>query len=295
MSLALARLRQSAAVGGALSSTIVLALPAVGACIDQPADATAVNESSEWAQYEGIRDTRMVAFTGEWWTECSNNNTRFGCGATAIHVKVRVQPVLHADLAWKRVGVVFHTPEDPREQTAIGSYYTTYADGTEEWQVTMVVPQWQTAVLFDAWYQDGRQHTWIDDNQGELHAINAGPAYQIVRVEPWLNTVTVGDSGVQGRISVQLADLDFDKQVELVASKDGWQTVLHLPLSWVEDLSAARERWQIDLDLPGAADHFEYAVVYRHGVVNQAKTYEFWDNNGSANWRVDRAPTPVTN
>ena len=91
-----------------------------------------------------------------------------------------------------------------------------------------------------------------------------GRRYQIVRVEPWLNTVAVGASGVTGRLSVQLADLDYDKQLELVASKDDWQTTLRLGIGapsdknkvyWVEDFPySGRERWQIDLDLPGGAD-----------------------------------------
>jgi hypothetical protein len=105
---------------------------------------------------------------------------------------------------------------------------------------------------------------------------------------------------VSGRISVQLADLDFDKQLELVATKDHWQTVLRFgmgasteknKLYWVEDFPYApgRERWQIDLEIPGGSDHFEYAIVYRHGVVNGARTYEFWDNNFGANYRVEAA------
>jgi hypothetical protein len=51
--------------------------------------------------------------------------------------------------------------------------------------------------------------------------------------------------------------------------------------------SDGRERWEIDLDLPAdGATRFEYAVVYRHGIVNGAKTYEWWDNNGGANYAV---------
>lgn len=297
---ALSRLRRGGALGGALSTTVLLTLPTATACIDQHSD-TSVVESSEWAQFEGTRDTSMVSYSGSWWSECANNNTRFGCGATAIHVKLRVRPVAHADLSWKRVGVVYHTPDNPSEQTSVGSYYATYGDGTEEWHVTMTVPQYQNVVLFDAWYQDGRGHTWIDDNEGELHAVNAGPAYQVVRVEPWLNTVGFDDHGVTGTVSVQVADLDYDKELELVASDDGWLTVKHFGMGapgdknrfyWVQDLGS-RERWQIDLGLTTNAAQFEYAVVYRHGVVNHARPYEFWDNNGTANWRIERA-APVT-
>lgn len=292
--LALSRLRRGRTLGGALTGTVLLTLPQLTACLDQGPHASVV-ESSEWAQYEGTRDTRMVSYSGEYWTDCANPNTRFGCGATAIHLKLRVQPVAHADLEWKRVGIVYHLVGDSNDYTVLGSYVATLGDGSEEWHVTAVVPQWQNVILFDAWYQDGHGHTWIDDNQGELHAINAGPAYRVVRVEPWLNTVAINGDGVHGRISAQLADLDYDKDVELVATKDGWQTVLRFGMGapgdkngwyWAEDLGSASERWQIDLELPGPADRFEYALLYRHGVVNNARPYDFWDNNNEQNYAI---------
>lgn len=291
---ALARLRRR---GAAFGSGVLLTLPAA-ACIEPSPDLSAV-ESFDWAQYEGQRDTRMVKFTGQWSSSCTYN-TRFGCGSVLLEALVRVQPVEHADLAWKRVGVVYRTLNDPTERTAIGSYGRTLDNGDEEWRVSFLASSSEPVVVFDAWYQDGNGKTWIDDNQGELHVINAGPAYQVVRVEPWLNTVAVDGSGVRGRISVQLADLDYDKQLELVATKDNWQTTLRFgigaaadknKLYWVEDFPYApgRERWQIDVELTGGTDHFEYALVYRHGVVNGARTYEFWDNNGGGNYRVEAA------
>jgi len=294
---ALTRLRSAGALTGALSGSVLVTLPA---CVDQPLAPLSEVESGEWAQYEGKRDARMISYTGEWWSECSSNNTRFGCGGTSIHLKVRVTPVKHADLGWKRVGIVYRSPDDLTDRTVVGSYFATHADGSEEWQVTVTVPQHQNVIAFDAWYQDGKGSTWIDDNMGEFHVINPGPAYQVVRVEPFNGTVTVGDDGIQGRISLQLADLDADKQLELVASRDGWQTVQRFgmgaagdknKLYWAEDFPYApgRERWQIDLELAGAADQLEYAVVYRHGVVNGARTYEFWDNNNGSNWKVERA------
>jgi hypothetical protein len=291
---ALARLRRG---GAAFGSSVLLTLPAA-ACIEPSPDLSAV-EQFDWAQYEGQRDTRMVKFTGEWSSSCTYN-TRFGCGSVLLQAIVKVQPVEHADLAWKRVGVVYRTPDDPTERTAIGSYSRTLDNGDEEWRVSFLAPGSEPVVVFDAWYQDGRGKTWIDDNQGELHVINVGPAYQVIRVEPWLNTVAVTDTGVAGRLSLQLADLDFDKQLEVVATKDNWQTTLRLgmgnpgdknKLYWVEDFPYApgRERWQIDVDLPGGSDHFEYALLYRHGVVNGARSYEFWDNNFGSNYRVTPA------
>lgn len=293
------RARGASLGGAAIAGTVLLQLPAQLACVDAPELAT--GEQHDWAQYEGQRNTSMVAYTGAWWSVCTQPNTRFGCGSYEVLVKLRVRPVVGASLDWKRVGVVYRTPDDTTERTALGRYASTQGDGYEEWHVAMTVPSSQRTVLFDAWYQDGAGHTYVDDNQGELHVVNDGPAYNVVRVEPWLNTVTVDPTGVRGQISIQVADLDYDKQVALIATKDGWHTVTELGMGaagqanrwyWVEDFpwSAGRERWQIDVDLPGGAARFEYAVVYRHGVVNGARTYEFWDNNFGANYAVDAAP-----
>ncbi len=291
---ALARLRRR---GAAFGSGVLRTLPAA-ACVEPSPDLAAA-ESYDWAQFEGQRDTRMVQYTGQWTQSCQSN-TRFGCGSVLVHITVRVRPAEHADLAWKRVGVVYRTPDDRTERTAVGSYATTLPSGDEEWRVSLLAPSSDAVLVFDAWYQDGAGKTWVDDNQGELHVINAGPAYQVVRVEPWLNSVAVGTNGVTGKISVQIADLDFDKELEVVATKDNWQTTLRFgmgpagdknKLHWVEDFTYApgRERWEIDLDVPGGSDHFEYALVYRHGIVNGARTYEFWDNNGGGNYRVAAA------
>jgi hypothetical protein len=284
---ALARLRRrGAAVGhAALAGGAMLQLPANTGCVaDEPELGQA--EQADWAQFEGQRNTAMVSYTGGHWSVCKQPNSRFGCGSIDIYVKLRIKPVAGADLSWKKVGVVFKSPADQTERTAIGNYVTTLANGDEEWHVVANVPQWQTTILFDAWYQDGAGHTYFDDNAGELHVVNEGPDYQ-----------TVGDDGVQGTLSIQTADLDWDKQIVLVGSKDGWNTVIELGIGnpgdknkwyWVEDLYGGRERWQIDLDLPGAADNFDVAVAYRHGVVNGAVTYTFWDNNWGANYHFQR-------
>ena len=272
---AFARLRRSG--GAVLAGGVLLQLPANLGCVDGVDVESA--EQADWAQYEGIRDTSMVRFTGDVWSSCRQPNTRFGCGSIDIFLKLRVRPVANADINWKRVGVVWKAPGETTERTAIGSYFATYADGDEEWHVPVNVATWQTTVLFDAWYQDGAGTTWIDDNQGELHVASDGPSYNVVRVEPWLSGAT--------HVSVQLSDLDFDKQVLLVGTTDGWATKFELPMAWAEDFawSPGRERWAIDVDLPDGA---EYAVVYRHGVINGARTYEFWDNNFGANYRVTR-------
>ena len=293
---AMARLRRtgSSLGGAALAGTVILQLPTLAGCVDAPE--LGAEEQHDWAQYEGQRNTTMVSYTGASWSSCRFPNTRFGCGSYEIFIKLRVRPVAGADLNWKRVGVVYKTLDDSTERTAIGSYVGTSGNGDEEWHVPVLVSSSQRTLVFDAWYQDGAGHTYVDDNQGELHVVNDGPAEQVVRVEPWRNTVTVGPEGVRGQISVQVADLDYDKQLAIVATKDGWNTVIEIPIGaageknklyWVEDYPwSGRERWVADLDLPGATGELQYAVVYKHGVVNNAKVYAFWDNNGGGNYRV---------
>ena len=169
---ALARLRRR---GAAFGSGVLLTLPAT-ACIEPSPDLSTV-ESFDWAQYEGQRDTRMVKFSGQWTSSCTYN-TRFGCGSLLLDAHIRVRPMEHADLAWKRVGVVYRTLNDATERTAVGSYSKTFDNGDEEWRVSFAASGAEPVVVFDAWYQDGLGNTWIDDNQGELHVINAGPAYR---------------------------------------------------------------------------------------------------------------------
>ncbi len=299
---ALARLRRRGAGfgGAALTGSVLLQLPAQIGCTDTPELGDV--DQADWAQFEGQRNTTMVSYTGTGWSVCRFPNTRFGCGAVEMVLKLRVRPVTGADINWKRVGVVYKTPEDASERTAIGRYYATWGNGDEEWHVPVTLSSSQKTVLFDAWYQDGAGHTYVDDNNGELHVFNDGPAYQVVRAEPWRNSVVVTDHKVTGSLSVQLADLDFDKQIELFATTDGWNTVIELGMGtagdknrwyWAEDYQwSGRERWQIDLDLGEGGEALEYAVVYRHGVVNGARTYEFWDNNNGSNYQVRQVVEP---
>ena len=83
----------------------------------------------------------------------------------------------------------------------------------------------------------------------------------------------------------------------MVATVDDWQTVIHINMGapgdtnawyWVEDLFGGGERWQIDLDIPGDYQELQFAMRYRHGVVNDARNYDFWDNNYNQNFRVSR-------
>jgi hypothetical protein len=59
---------------------------------------------------------------------------------------------------------------------------------------------------------------------------------------------------------------------------------------WVADQFGGYERWQIDLEIPGSFQRFQYAVCYTHGIVNGAHPYEFWDNARGHNYRIERVP-----
>jgi hypothetical protein len=297
--LAHVRRRTSAALRApTLAAGLALTTPALIGCnLDLPT--LGVEQQADWAHYEGQRRTDMVSYTGHDWSACRNPNSRFGCGSYDMFVALRVKPVAGADLAWKRVGVVYRTPYDQTERTALGYYVGTHPDGHEEWHVAVNVPTFQDVLIFNAWYQDGAANTYYDDNEGEFH-VSARSPHMVARLEPWSSSVVVRDSGVHGSLSLQLTDLDYDKEIKLIATTDDWATVIELEMGvpgdlnawyWAEDYWGGRERWQIDLALPGDFARFRYAVVYAHGVVNGARRYEFWDNNWGADYLVERLPT----
>lgn len=289
---------------GALAGAIALSLgPAATGCIAPAGDETEeVSEAeeavigggqSDWAQGEGQRNPTMVSYYGERWWSFTDCGSRFGCQGIDLFIKLRVKPVAGASLDWKKVGVVYRTPGSNDLVTALGSYFTTWGNGDEEWHVKVHLRSAQNLVSFNAWYQDGAGHTYFDDNSGELHAIAIGSSAAAI-THLWQNTnVAITPQGVEGTVSVRLADIDFDKQVAMVWTTDDWQTVGWMNMGsganqwrWVEDYGSDYERWDVDVSLPGNFSKFQYAIVYRHGVVNGAALYEFWDNNGGSNWVV---------
>jgi|GEM_PF-1903970 len=271
---------------------------AAGCAVDMeaPGDIQSL-EQADWVQDEGQRNTEMVSFLDEFWSVCNNPYTRTGCGSVDIFVKVRVKPVPNADLNAKEVGIVYRNPYDYTDRTAFGSYFTTYDNGDEEWHVKVSVPTWRDFFVFNAFYRDGAFNTWYDDNQGEFHVVNDGPATQVVRVQRYASTAKIINGRLQGTLQVRVADLDFDKRLLLRGTCDGWASFVDFASSagapgtknawmWKSD-SYGTEIWEIDLDIACPSGRFEYAVRYDHGVINDALLYQFWDNNFSRNYVIE--------
>ena len=157
---------------------------------------------------------------------------------------------------------------------------------------------------FTAWYQDGKGNTLYDDNAGELHAVAYQGNHVIVRQDRGATDVHITDSGVTGRVVAIVANLDFDKFVRMVWTTDNWKTAHEFDPGdadktnawhWLDSQGPQFERWEIKLDVPGPVERFEYALLYRHGTVNGAKTYDFWDNDGGMNYLVTKGTYFIPN
>lgn len=287
----------SGALAGGLALASLLGLPGCGNDELQPTEEPKDPRNfgkSDWAQDEGRRDPAMVSYLNSYWHEYTNYNGRFGYQGVDVIVKLRVRPVAGANLERKRVGVEYRIPGWP-SRTAVGSYFGTLGDGSEEWHVRVSLRTSDPhAFVFNAWYQDGRGNTFFDDNNGEFYPIAYDGAFSVVRQDWGQTSLTVGPSGIRGRISVIVANLDYDKDLRVRYTTDDWATWHEIPmgsgpnhLSWQGTVGGGLERWGGDVDLPGAVTHLQYAIVYRHGIVGGARSFEFWDNNGGTNYHVD--------
>lgn len=274
----------------------------------EPQESTLLSSDvRSWAQTRGTRSRDMVRFEGHSWREVSDCGFRGGCSTVTVFVQLFVRNVPGVNLDDKSVGLVVRQAGRSDPFNALGSYIRNAEDGWEEWHVPVRMRSWEgTAFSFDAWYEDGvwenvggwRKRVWVDDNVGELYPVTqyAGAAVQQL-YRP--DGILVDGGLVTGVIDLRVANFDFDKELELVWTTDDWATTHVFGMGggetnawhYVEPICCGEpsdyERWRIELDIAGASDHFEYAIVYRHGLGDGARPYEFWDNAGYRNYRVE--------
>jgi hypothetical protein len=216
-------------------------------------------------------------------------------------VLVKPQPG-NVDFTNKRVGAVWHYPGEGESDTnTVWGTFFGNRDGMEEWHIAL--PRgiyWYSGILLNAVYQDGQGHTFYDDNASAFHVVaapNTALIFSTATDAALQPTVVVDDQGVRGTVDINVPNLAFDKDVELIYTTDGWVTQGKMTLGaagsdnavyWVQGFGT-REQWQAKINLPGDFQQFEYACVYRHaaGVAN-AQVYEFWDSTKGANHIVKR-------
>jgi hypothetical protein len=253
----------------------------------------------DWAQQRGKRDTSMVRYLGEPWIQWRDCSCRGGCQTLDLFLKVLVRPVHQANLNAKRVGIIYQDSMASNPTTVVGSFFTTLPGGMEEWHISISQRNWYPGIYtLTAWYQDGRGYTFYDDNNGERHAVSSRSADKPLYQDFERTKIHVTPMGVKGSLVLQVMDLDYDKEIRLVCTTDHWQTVHQFSMGtaqqsnvwfWQEDLWGSFEQWTMNLDLqqPLPPDsQFEYAILYRHGIKNGARSYDFWDNNYGQNYAV---------
>lgn len=285
---------------GALVGAVALGTtPALPGCGTNEVSGNDPNQNSnfgkaDWYNDQGKRDTSMVSYAQSFWS-VESDCERY-CLTTTVFIKVQVKPALGANLDNKRVGVVWNAPGGSGTQTTVGTYFSTLANGMEEWHIPVVFGFTKPDLLMiTAWYQDGLGNTFFDDNQGELHPIPYQGDYAVLR-QDWTQTaIGLDPSGVKGLLSVFVADLDYSKVLEVIYTTDDWKTTqvagigskgVDNTLYFVEDPYSGFERWHMDVNLPGSFTKFQYAIHYRQGVVNGAVPHDFWDSNAGQNYVV---------
>lgn len=291
---------RGSALAGALAAGMPQAACTEAAPNDELDEEAGPGGKGDWAHDEGERRPDLISFTGEAWSECRESSSRTGCYAYELFLKVMVTPVADVDPTAKKVGVVFRSVENgfAGDRTTNGRYFSTHADGREEWHVPVRVYTYEDLIKFNVWYQPGNGKTFYDDNSGEGHVYANNNAAQVIQAATWESNVQVTETTVKGTIRVRVADLDFDKAIGMHATIDGWASTLSFGTGksgeknkfyWVEDVWGNFEYWQIDIEIEGAnIQELRYAVSYEHGVVNSARRYTFWDNNWGSDYRVSR-------
>jgi hypothetical protein len=222
-----------------------------------------------------------------------------------MFIKVAVLPSPGADLSRKKIGVVYREVGQDNPITTVGTYFATHPDGMEEWHVPVKSYSHQGVFTFDAWYEDGtfgadgQVRRYYDDNSGQLYAVGwTDPSTDFVTIRPDFASTTakIGASGLSGKLFLVLEDLDFNKDLSIQWTIDGWATTQTFgmgstgdknKLYWDSNIGHDFDRWVIDLDVPGTFKSFRYRVVYKHGTTGGADVDTFV-GGGASGFSIDK-------
>jgi hypothetical protein len=246
---------------------------------------------------KGRRAPDIVHYLQSFWIDSRSRKAPGAMHEVDVFLRVGVRRPQGVDAEGRRAGVVYKLLGSADRHVQEGVFARKLESGEEEWQVRLCLHETSPGVVpFFVWYDDGRGQVYYDDNARQLHVVVWKEGFEVVRHEFESTTLEVTDAGVRGTLSVLLADLEYDKEVGLVWTTDGWKTHQEFgtgeaPIHawhWVRDAFEGFQQWQIALDLPGSFEAFEYAIVYRHGAVEGATRFEFWADNGHRNFVVRR-------
>ncbi len=266
----------------------------------------------DWAQREGERNTEEVQLVGQAWENgryqerLLDCGPRGGCRTAELLLHVRVRRHQGVDLGCKRVGVIYRR-EGPSTQP-VTVYDAEYKGSTGEWEDFHVRVRlenlWTEGTLLNvsAWYQPGEAcqgKTFYDDNGGDLHVVSPLGSRPIWFMYPSQSDLTFSNDGTRGKLHFRVANLDYDKQLELHYTVDGvtWQRMSNGPAGELNNLHYAYsigmwgnddyEMWEADIDLPPSpTGELRLAVAYTHGLAAGATRRTVWDNNAGNDYRL---------
>lgn len=186
-----------------------------------------------------------------------------------------------------------------------GVYVGPAEDGWEIWRIdgsttvysSVTNPKWANPRQFAIKYEADGQ-TWWDNNQGSDYSMGLQDGEMLGNN---INVLSLYGRGYYNDYAgvtvfygqVLVRNLAYDKQVTIVYSTDGWNTVHTAACNfvashWYPYGSSVRypnvhgcERWGFSVDLPAGVSNIEYVVSYD---VNGST---WWDNNRGRNYEID--------
>jgi len=286
--------------------------------LDQHSQKLLSSSEQDWAQKSGRRNRDMVQFVGpvigpdglkvERLLECG---FRGGCQAAEILLHVRVRRQDNVDLSCKRVGLIYRREGPSTEPvTTYDSTYQGFSNGWEDWHVKVRLNNlWREGTMLNvnAWYQPGNVclgNTFYDDNASDLYAVPALGAKPVWFMFPNSNDLVFTNTGITGKLKFRVANLDYDKQLEVHYTVDGthWNIMRNGAegqpnrLYYGETIgmfgNADWEQWEADIVLPPTTNgELRFAVGYTHAQ-NGTTSQTFWDNNAGNDYHLRAADFP---